>query len=410
MNLSQSGRWQARWVFPVCCPPIENGFIEIEDGCITAVGACDGKATDARTVDLGNVALLPGLVNAHAHLEFSDLTAPIEPPQPFTEWIGNLMAYRRGRQMPVRQLVADGWAECLRTGTRTVGEIMTTDDPLLDVLPSDGQFVAFRECIAPVPERIAGQVELAIEHLRRCRAARESGRSIIGGISPHAPYTVLPDLLEQLIGLARSESAPLAMHLAETPAELEYLQHQTGHFRQMLERLGLWRDELHPAGRRPLDFLRRLATLPRSLAVHGNYLADDEVQFLADHPQVAIVYCPRTHRFFGHGPHRWRELLERGASVTVGTDGRSSNPDYSLWGELRLLDQLTAGRLRPTILELGTIRGARALGLEQSTGDMSIGKRADLCCIALPQRDDRDPWRLLFGATSIAEAEPDRVR
>ena len=174
MTLPKSGRIQARWVFPVCCPPIENGYVEIENGLIAAVGACDGKATDARTVDLGNVAVLPGLVNAHAHLEFSDLISPIEPPQPFTEWIANLMAYRRGRQMPVRQLVSDGWAECLRTGTRTIGEIMTTDDPLLDVLPSDGQFVAFRECIAPVPERIPGQIELAQEHLRRCR---EIGRA-----------------------------------------------------------------------------------------------------------------------------------------------------------------------------------------------------------------------------------------
>lgn len=400
-------RLVARWIFPVCQPPIARGCVEIEHGKFVSVGATNGKPADAHTIDFGNVALLPGLVNTHAHLEFSDLTQPIEPPQPFTRWIGHLMNYRRTRTRSVVELVADGLAECALTGTAVVGEIATSNvithsdkmretTSILNVPNNIAAMVAFRECIAPVPEWIDEQLTIAAEHLRSCRQLQTTGFPVIGGLSPHAPYTVLPELFSGLIELAATEHAPLAVHLAETRAELEYLHDGTGEFRGMLERLGLWRDDLHLTGRRPVDWLRQLARLPHALAVHGNYLDPEEIEFLAKNPNVAVVYCPRTHHFFGHTPHPWRELLARGASVAIGTDGRSSNPDYSLWSELRLLDEISSGDMRPTLLELGTIRGARALGIDEWSGELAIGKAATFCLVPLPERGGTDGWSLLF--------------
>jgi cytosine/adenosine deaminase-related metal-dependent hydrolase len=205
-------------------------------------------------------------------------------------------------------------------------------------------------------------------------------------------------MFESLIQLAEAEQVPLCMHLAETRAEMEFLQHGTGELRDMLTRIGLWRDGLHPIERRPIDFLQRLSALKRALIAHGNYLEPSDWKFLAKHPQVSVVYCPRTHHYFGHSPHPWREMLAAGASVALGTDGRSSNPDYSLWQEVLWLDELTAGRERPLLLELATLRGARALGLEAEMGSLTVGKAAEFCAVSLQTGTEADPFVSVFGS------------
>ncbi len=412
-------RVTARWVFPVSSPPIENGVIEIVDGRIADVRQLRGTADD-RTLDLGAVALLPGLVNCHAHLEFSDLASPLGEPAaagsgpveyPFADWIGRVVAHRRNRVTALSELVHNGLQEAMSTGTRIVGEIATGDWSPEFVDADAPRVVAFRESLCFLPEQTIPQLELSRQHLARCRAAVAEDRSrairtpdwpamhprVIGALSPHAPYSVLPELFESLIQLAADEQVPLCTHLAETRAELELLKHGTGALRDMLSRIGLWREGLHPTGRRPLDFLKSLARLEHSLIAHGNYLDQEECSFLAEHPQISVIYCPRTHHYFGHAPHPWRELLVSGASVALGTDGRSSNPDYSLWNEVLWLDRMTAGRERPLLLELATLRGARTLGLGVGTGSLEVGKRADTYFIPLTPGAESDPFRSLFG-------------
>ena len=222
------------------------------------------------------------------------------------------------------------------------------------------------------------------------------------GLSPHAPYSVSMDLFQSLAEIAVRERVPLCLHLAETPAELEILESGTGEFVEMLAAFGLWREDLIPCGTRPIDFLRGLADVETALVAHGNYFADDEIRWLGEHPNVSTVFCPRTHHFFGHPAHPWLKLIEAGASVSIGTDGRSSNPDYSLWNELRFLDERTNGFRRQLLLELGTIQGAAALGRQVETGTITVGKRADFSVISLPENDCTDPWSLLFAPGSKA--------
>jgi cytosine/adenosine deaminase-related metal-dependent hydrolase len=229
--------------------------------------------------------------------------------------------------------------------------------------------------------------------------SRERGEPIASaverGLSPHAPYSVHPELFARLIDLAKAHSAPVAMHLAETRAELELLAQGRGEFVEMLTAFGVWRDGLIPRGSRPMDYLKRLAEVARALVVHGNYLDEDELEFVAIHPQMTVVYCPRTHAFFGHAPHPWRRLLDRGASVALGTDSRASNPDLSLWNELTFLREEFPDAAPRVLLELGTIRGARALGLDGEFGTIAPGKSARLATVALPNAMS-DPWNALF--------------
>lgn len=378
-------RLKAKWIFPVDRPPIENGLIEIVDGIITVVRAAESH--EAAT-DLGDVAIIPGLVNAHTHLEFSLVERPFQPALPFTDWIRSLVEYRRREFTPTSTAqwlaLSAGATEAHESGTTLLGEIATSGWGEVALPPHRPGIVAFRELIGLRLEAIELQIELAKEWLAR------HGRSelITYGLSPHAPYSVAPELLQRSVELAKQFDAPVAMHLAETREELEFLAEGRGAFVEMLKSFGAWPEGGLPTGRRPLDILRVLADAPRALVVHGNYLVDDEMDFIAARPKMSVVYCPRTHEFFGHEPHPWRTLLAKGANVALGTDGRGSNPDLSLWKELVFLRQRFPDIAPSTLLELGTLGGARALGCERDCGTITVGKRADLIAASLENRND----------------------
>lgn len=390
-------RLRARWVFPVDRPPLENGVLEIVDGRIAAVH----NRHEPRAHDLGDMALIPGLVNAHTHLEFSDLDAPLTPAAPFSDWIRAIVAHRRSRTAPVESIVRHGIAHSVIDGTRALGEI-ATDEASLRTLAEHTELtgVVFRELLGLLPEAMDGQLDVALRHLESTQTG-----NFIAGLSPHAPYSVHPELFHRLIDLARDRRAPVAMHLAETEAERELLRRSTGELVDLLRGFGVWRDGVIPSGTRPMDYLVRLAELDRALVVHGNYLDEDELEFLAARPQLTVVYCPRTHAFFGHDPHPWQRLIERGGSVALGTDSRASNPNLSLWEELQFLRRRHPEVDPALLLELGTLRGARAMGLEAHAGTLAEGQPARFACVALTGGLE-EPWSALFAA---GNAIPPRV-
>ena len=395
MSCSERLRIQARWIFPVDGPPIEQGIIEVQDHTITAV---HGRA-EPDAVHLGNVAVLPGLVNAHTHLEFSDLPQPLVPDVPFFDWIPAVVACRRNRQSDIVSSVMSGIAESHRSGTTTVAEIAAADWTGASLPQPSPNLVIFRELYTLAKDEIDHQVALGRAHLEKCEiSGHKSGPSVLCGLSPHAPYTVHPSLFHRLVQLACEFRAPLAMHLAESEAELQFLDRQAGECVEMLRRAGFWRDGIFPRGVRPLDYLQTLAQSDRALVIHGNYLSETEVMFLSQHPHLTVVYCPRTHAYFGHPEHPWQRMLERGASVALGTDSRASNPDLSLWNELLFLHQRYPTFDPGTLLELSTMRGAQALGLADRIGTLTVGKRADVTIVAFNGSTAGDPYSLLFDA------------
>ncbi|HWC90315.1 MAG TPA: amidohydrolase family protein, partial [Pirellulales bacterium] len=272
---------RARYVFPVSGPPLAGGAVSILGTQIVGVSA----QTSRRAVDLGDVAIIPGLVNAHTHLEFSSLDAPLgRSGMEFTTWIRSVIAHRRSAPPPPAVL-AQGAAECVRAGTTTIGEI-STQSRFSDAELPPVELTDFAEVICLDRQRIAEVVSAA-------RSKLESPRPdhCRPGISPHAPYTVHVELLDRLVDLAAEREAPVAMHLAESPAEMELLATGGGPFPTLLQELGVWQSGAIAEQARPLDYLQRLARARRSLVIHGNYLDAQEIELLAQHrAQMAVVY------------------------------------------------------------------------------------------------------------------------
>lgn len=155
-----------------------------------------------------------------------------------------------------------------------------------------------------------------------------------------------------------------------------------------------------------MDYLREFAGLTRGLVVHGNFLDAEEQKYLAEHENLSVVYCPRTHAYFGHAEHPWRSLLERGVRVAVGTDSRASNPDLSVWEELQFLRRKFPDVAGETLLRMGTKFGADALGLGDDCGTLEPGKRADFTFVKLAAETGFDPYGELFAAGSVPVRTP----
>ena len=377
-------------MFPVDRPPIGGGCVTATEGRIVELS----KKPSGPVRDLGDVAILPGLVNAHTHLEFSGLASPIGTPGvSLPDWIRQVMASREETKEQTQEAISQGLAECIRFGTTSVGEISQPGWPAecFEGRPLDTTI--FLECMGLSETRTKESLEAAQEHL----AAAKGQHDWLAALSPHAPYTVGFDLLEALVDLSARHHVPLALHLAESPEELELMQTAGGPFAQLLKERGVWNQEAFRPGTKPLDYLKRLCRAHRALAIHGNFFESEEVAFVAAHSdRISVVYCPRTHAFFGHPPHPLPQLLAAGASVALGTDSRASNPDLDLLTEMRFAAREFPELSAETILRLGTLDGAVALGLSEESGSLTPGKWANLTIVPLPYVVSTDPHESLL--------------
>ena len=372
----------ARWILPVSGPPLERGTVTVAGDTIIAVEPHGSRAAD---LDLGNVAVIPGLVNAHTHLDLSSVSGRIPFNGDFTNWLRGVIAYRRSMTTEqVEIAVRAGLAESLSHGVTLLGDI-SGDGSSWDVLAAAPlRAVVFRELIGLPSDR----ARAAWMGLLRWRLAERQTLSCRAGVSPHAPYSVNASIIRA----AAWNGFPLSIHLAETAAELELLERHTGPFVPFLKEVGAWYPEsLAPS----LDWvLWRTDWSPCVLYVHCNFLPADSVI----PPQGTVVYCPRTHAYFSHPPHPFRDFLKRGVRVALGTDSRASNPDLDLFAEARFLHQQYPDFPCSTLLWMATLAGAEALGWADVTGSLAPGKSADLVALPLPDRDDADPYQLLFEA------------
>jgi cytosine/adenosine deaminase-related metal-dependent hydrolase len=368
---------RARWVVPVDRPPIAGGYVTITGDRITTVS--DARP-DGAIDDLGDVALLPGLVNDHTHLEFSDLNVPLgRPGMSLPAWIRLVIGERKRARRDVEAALAAGLSESLAAGVTALGDVCTSAFRGEDfkVRPTT---VAFQESIGFSAQR----VDSAFADLEQ----RWQRTASPAGLSPHAPYTVHPQLLARIVQAASEHGVPIAMHLAESREELELLADGTGEFRELLDERSMWDETAIPRGSRPLDYLRALAVAPRALVIHGNYLDDDEIAFVAERrPSMSVVYCPRTHAYFQHERYPLESLHAAGVRVVLGTDSRASNPDLSLLAELRFAARRHPGVVPAKWLEMATIDAAAALGRERECGSLAPGKRADMIALACPAVD-----------------------
>jgi cytosine/adenosine deaminase-related metal-dependent hydrolase len=378
---------RARWLFSVSHPPLERATLRIEGDSIVAVNL--EERTD---FDLGNVAILPGLVNAHTHLDLTGLRGLAPPSSDFTRWLRQVIAHRRSRtREQTRQDVQAGLSECLRFGTTLVGDI-SGDGASWDVLEGAPlRAVVFRELLGLTQERAQQALADADAWLQSHRATA----TCRPGLSPHAPYSARADLIGRSKGLAEKHNAPVAIHLAESAAEMELMRRRSGPLVPFLKELGVW--DAEGLADSPAQVMRAASWRLRipQLFIHGNYLARNA----AVRPRDTVVYCPRTHAAFGHPPHPFREFLARKRRVALGTDSLASNPDLDLLAEARFLYRLHPDLAGDVLLRMATLSGAEALDWADQTGSLDAGKSADLIVLPLPDKDVADPHRLLFDST-----------
>jgi cytosine/adenosine deaminase-related metal-dependent hydrolase len=404
--------YRARWVVPVDQPPIEGGIVTVAGGRIVAVGKNEVGVVPR---DVGDVALLPGLVNAHTHLEFSLLEKALgQSAMAFPDWIGRVVQHRReqnkalfvetdGFQRFRRRAAAAGLAELRSNAVVAVGDVETAGWPR-ESFPAAGiNATIFLELLGLERDKQDGLLSMAHSFVLDLQDATGGLRP---GLSPHAPYTASPRLVQSVCQLSASERFPVAMHLAESREELELLATHLGRMVEVLQLLGAWHPETIEIGLRPRDYLQWLAAAHRSLVIHGNYFAPDEIEFLGGHRErMSVVYCPRTHAYFGHETYPLEAMLAAGVRVAVGTDSRASNPNLRFMEELRQIAHRHPGVPPETILGMGTLAGAEALGIAHEYGSITVGKRARLAIATLPPNADEPLTAVLSAESAVRSLE-----
>ncbi|MEX0937274.1 MAG: amidohydrolase family protein [Pirellulales bacterium] len=392
---------RARYVFPVDAAPLEDAVVCVEGKRIVAVGE-NVFSTTPRA--LGQAAILPGLVNAHAHLEFSDLDRPLGTRgMPLPDWIRLVIAHRSRRVPRLARpavpsaAIARGLAECLAGGATTIGEIACGQFSDYASGARSAAVVALLEVIGFSGLRWQSALTAVLEKLD----APDAPPQLAHGLCPHAPYTVHPELVSRLAELSVQRKIPIAFHLAESPEELRLLRDGDGPFQELLQERSMWDEGAIPRGSRPLDYLKRLAAAKHVLVIHGNYLDNEELELLAaQRNRMSLIYCPRTHAYFDHQRYPLAKALALGVNVAVGTDSRASNPDLSLWSELRWLAAHHPDVRPHDLLALGTRAGAVALGQGDAAGTLRPGNWANLTVVGLPQGRGEEPHELLLDQVS----------
>jgi aminodeoxyfutalosine deaminase len=371
---------RATWIAPMSGPLLRDAAIAIGRGKILAIGnpmQVIASYPLARVTKFDDTILLPGFVNAHCHLELSDMTAG-DRPASFVDWLINVIKSRvlvdpDMLKEVVTFAVRAGVEECLRYGVTTVADVsrqcimtrrLLKDGPLRVISFGEVQGMAARRHM--LSERLAVAVDPAL-----------ASESCHIGVSPHAPYSIEPDGYRRCVADAVSRNLPLTTHLAESPDEREFLATHTGPLKKLWDFLNFWDDQVPKFEGGPIRYARALGLLDiPSILAHVNYCDDDELDILA-HGKASVVYCPRTHAYFGHPPHRFRDMQNRGMSVAVGTDSCASSPNLNLLDDMRLVQSLAPEIAPEKIFAMGTIDAAKAIGLATIAGSLDIGKSAD---------------------------------
>lgn len=381
--------YRAAWVLPIAAPRIRRGAVLIDGGRIVDVfndvvsSQIDDRSVDADTIDLGHVAILPGLVNAHTHLELSWMRGRIPPSDSMPAWAAQLIAMRREQGVDPPEPIATAAAEARAAGTALVGDV--TNTLAADRLLGESQLAGaeFFEILGFSAATPAEQVALAQSTLDALARRSTWRRSVV----PHAPYSVSPDLFRAIAATAGDR--PVSVHVGESREEMAFLQTGTGAWRDLLGRVGAWNDRWQAPACGPVEYLDRLGLVnDRLIAVHGTQLPDSELARLAA-ARATLVTCPRSNRWTGAGVPPIDRFFASGVRVAIGTDSLASVEDLNLFGELAYVRQLAPHIPPRQLLTSATIAGAAALGFGSEYGTIEPGKRAELIAVRVP-RDVED--------------------
>ncbi len=382
---------RARVVLPVWRPPIEDGAVVVSGQRIVAVG--DWRTLRAEhsgeVCDLGETILLPGLVNAHCHLDYTHMAGLFPPGRSFCDWIKLITTEKA--HWSYTDFAASwlaGAKMLLRTGTTTVADIEAVPELLPDVWDATPLRVWSLLEMTGVRSR-RNPDHILHESLRTVQSLRH-GRGK-AGLSPHAPYSTTPRLLRRSAAAARKRKVIVATHVAESAAEAEMFQHGSGEMFEWLQRNERDMSDCH--GVSPVQHLARQRLLgSHLLAIHVNHLTPGDARLLA-RKKVNVVHCPRSHDYFQHAPFPYRALANAGVNICLGTDSlatvrttRRVPPELNLFREMQAFAHEHLNVPDHKIVRMATVNGARALGQAGQLGELNRNAFADLIAIPFTRR------------------------
>ena len=397
---------RARTVVTMDGAPIENGAVAVLGNRIVDVGRVDDVKTRnvGNTVDLGEQVLLPGLINAHCHLDYTGLRGRIAPQKCFAEWIRAINA-EKAKLSPDDYLASinEGFAEARKFGTTAVANLTAFPELISRIQPPIRTWW-FAELIdIRAPEHANELVDSAIESLRGARpepVLSEVEGGAPWGLAPHTLFTASKNLFRRCGEIAQREDILLTTHLAESREEMEMFRAASGPLHEFIKSIGR---PINDCGNEtPLGlFVGALGdrALPQWIVAHLNELTESDFELLeTSNSRFHIVHSPRSHNYFGHSPFAFDRLRSLGFNICLGTDSLASNETLSLFDEMRAF-QNNFPRVSPEeIFQMVTVNPARALRSENALGQIRPGLGADLIAVPCSTSTDIFEQILAFDA------------